>query len=311
MEGSMSAPKVRIGDRWVGKGESVFVIAEIGINHNGSLDLAKKLIDGAVLSGCDAVKFQKRTPELCVPRDQWNVQRETPWGRMTYIDYRRKIEFGEAEYRIIHDYCAQKGIIWFASPWDEESVDFLAKFEPPVYKVASASVTDTDLLAKLRGTGRPVILSTGMSTMDEVDAAVAALGTDHLLVAHAVSSYPCPVTDLNLKMIPVLAALRTAGVSLVSAWGFSTWGGQGEVFLVPEDAAAFLSAAAKAGLSAKETICFHVSDENRVGAVAELLEKIAAAEINLSGADAVAVGDQFGMVLWSHEPDKLGAALGI
>jgi N-acetylneuraminate synthase len=202
----MSAPKVRIGDRWVGKGEPVFVIAEIGINHNGSVDLAKKLIDGAVLSGCDAVKFQKRTPELCVPRDQWNVQRDTPWGRMSYIDYRRKIEFGEAEYRIIHDYCAQKGILWFASPWDEDSVDFLAKFEPPVYKVASASVTDLDLLAKLRAAGRPVILSTGMSTMDEVDAAVAALGTDNLLVAHAVSSYPCPVTDLNLKMIPVLAA---------------------------------------------------------------------------------------------------------
>ncbi|HKA91850.1 MAG TPA: N-acetylneuraminate synthase family protein [Haliangiales bacterium] len=202
----MSAPKVRIGDRWVGVGEPVFVIAEIGINHNGSLDLAKKLIDGAVLSGCDAVKFQKRTPELCVPRDQWNIQRDTPWGRMTYIDYRRRIELGQAEYRAIHEYCAQKGILWFASAWDEEAVDFLEPFAPPVYKVASASVTDLDLLAKLRGTGRPVILSTGMSTMDEVDAAVAALGTDRLLIAHAVSSYPCPVVDLNLRMIPVLAA---------------------------------------------------------------------------------------------------------
>ena len=124
-------------------------------------------------------------------------------------------------------------------------------------------------------------------------------------------SFQLSIADKPGEMGRVLASLRAAGVSLVSAWGFSTWGGQGEVFLVPEDAPAFLSAAAKAGLSAKETICFHVAGENRMGAVAELLEKIAAAGINLSGADAVAVGDQFGMVLWSHEPDKLGAALGI
>jgi N-acetylneuraminate synthase len=201
----MSGPKVQIGNRWVGEGEPVFVIAEIGINHNGSLDLAKKLIDGAVLSGCDAVKFQKRTPELCVPRDQWNIQRDTPWGRMSYIDYRRKVELGEAEYRNIHDYCAQKGILWFASCWDEDSVDFMERFDPPAYKVASASVTDLDLLAKLRKTGRPAILSTGMSTMEEIESAVAALGQEQLLIAHAVSSYPCPVGDLNLKMIPVLA----------------------------------------------------------------------------------------------------------
>jgi N-acetylneuraminate synthase len=202
----MSGPKVQIGSRSVGGGEPVFVIAEIGINHNGSLDLAKKLIDGAVLSGCDAVKFQKRTPELCVPRDQWSVQRDTPWGRMSYIDYRRKVELGEAEYRIIHEYCAQKGIFWFASCWDEDSVDFMEKFAPPCYKVASASVTDLELLRRLRRTARPVILSTGMSTMDEVEAAVRTLGRDGLLIAHAVSSYPCPVGDLNLKMIPTLAA---------------------------------------------------------------------------------------------------------
>ena len=134
--------KVKIGDQLIGDGEECFVIAEIGINHNGSIDNAKKLIDGAKAAGCDAVKFQKRTPELCVPKDQWNIERDTPWGRMTYIDYRHKVEFTYDGYKIIDDYCKEKDIFWFASCWDEESVDFMEQFNPPLYKAASASLTD-------------------------------------------------------------------------------------------------------------------------------------------------------------------------
>jgi N-acetylneuraminate synthase len=198
--------RVLIGDKAVGAGAPVFVIAEIGINHNGSLDIAKRLIDGALLAGADAVKFQKRTPEKCVPRDQWNLERDTPWGRMTYIDYRRKVEFGPREYGEIDRYCAERKMLWFASCWDEESVDFMESFNPPCYKVASASLTDTPLLMKKRSTGKPLILSTGMSTSEEIDTAVNAVGRENLLIAHATSSYPCPIEHLNLNMIRTLKA---------------------------------------------------------------------------------------------------------
>lgn len=201
----MTRAAVRIGEHLVGSGEPVFVVAEIGINHNGSVELARKLIDGACLSGADAVKFQKRTPEVCVPREQWGLERDTPWGRMTYIEYRRRMEFGEREFAVIDRHCRERGILWFASCWDEESVDFMERFDPPCYKVASACLTDHDLLRKKRSTGRPLILSTGMSTMDEIDDAVEAVGTDSLLIAHATSSYPCPVGDLNLRMLDTLA----------------------------------------------------------------------------------------------------------
>jgi N-acetylneuraminate synthase len=202
----MNRAVVRIGDRAVGDGEPVFVIAEIGINHNGSLEVAKKLIDGAVLSGADAVKFQKRTPELCVPKEQWRLERDTPWGRMTYIDYRRKVEFGEREYATIDRHCRERGILWFASCWDEEAVDFLERFDPPCYKAASASLTDHDLLRKKKATGRPLIVSTGMSTIEEIHAGVEAAGSENLLIAHATSTYPCPVDQLNLRMILTLKA---------------------------------------------------------------------------------------------------------
>jgi N-acetylneuraminate synthase len=202
----MSRAVVRIGDRAVGDGEPVFVIAEIGINHNGSLEIAKKLIDGAVLSGADAVKFQKRTPELCVPKEQWLLERDTPWGRMTYIDYRRKVEFGEREYAAIDRHCRERGILWFASCWDEEAVDFMERFDPPCYKAASASLTDHELLRKKKATGRPLIVSTGMSTIEEVHAGVEAAGREGLLIAHATSTYPCPVDQLNLRMILTLKA---------------------------------------------------------------------------------------------------------
>jgi N-acetylneuraminate synthase len=204
---SASRARVAIGGRWVAQGEPVVVIAEIGINHNGSLEMARKLIDGAYLAGADAVKFQKRTPELCVPKEQWNLERDTPWGRITYIDYRRRMEFGDAEFAAIDRHCRERGVLWFASCWDEEAVDFMERYDPPCYKVASASLTDDDLLRKVRRTGRPLILSTGMSTPAEIDEAVGLLGRENLLLAHTTSTYPCPPNDLNLRMIETLQGL--------------------------------------------------------------------------------------------------------
>jgi N-acetylneuraminate synthase len=195
---------VRVGERLIGEGQPVYVIAEIGINHNGSLQTAKRMIDGALFAGCDAVKFQKRTPELCVPRDQWYVERDTPWGRMTYIEYRHKVEFTAQQFAEIDGYCRERGIDWFASCWDEESVDMVAQFNPPLYKAASASLTDHALLMKMKSTGRPLMISTGMSRMDEIETAVSVLGTDDLLIAHSTSAYPCKVEELNLRMIHTL-----------------------------------------------------------------------------------------------------------
>jgi YrbI family 3-deoxy-D-manno-octulosonate 8-phosphate phosphatase len=195
---------LNVGRRGIGDGEPVYVIAEIGINHNGSVEIAKKLIDGAVAAGCDCVKLQKRTPELCVPADQQAIERDTPWGRMTYLDYRRRIEFNVAQYAQIDRYCRDRGIAWAASCWDEPSVDFIAAFDPPFFKAASATLTDRALLRKLRATGRPLMLSTGMSTMDEIDAAVREVGPADLLLAHATSTYPCPPGELNLRAILTL-----------------------------------------------------------------------------------------------------------
>ncbi len=197
----MEIGKVKVGEKYIGNGQPVYIIAEVGINHNGSLDIAKKLIDAAVFAGCDAVKFQKRTPELCVPREQWDLERETPWGRISYIDYRHKVELGFREFEEIDDYCKRKKIDWFASPWDELSLDFLESFKPVAYKIASASLTDNSLLTAIKKTGRPIMLSTGMSTMEEVEAAVEFLGIDNLMLAQSTSSYPCIVEELNLRVI--------------------------------------------------------------------------------------------------------------
>lgn len=199
------APVVNIGNRAVGRGEPTFVIAEIGINHNGDLDIAKQLVDVAVVAKCDAVKFQKRTPELCVPVEQRDLMRETPWGVMTYLEYRERIEFGQPEYEELNRYCAEREIEWFVSPWDPLSVDFMEQFDPVCYKLASASLTDDELLDRLVATGRPLILSTGMSTMDEIRAAAAKVPTDRLLLAHATSTYPCKPEELNLGMLATLA----------------------------------------------------------------------------------------------------------
>lgn len=195
---------VQIGERWVGEGYPVLIVAEIGINHNGLLQYAKRLVDVAFMAGCDAVKFQKRTPEKAVPPEYRNVMRETPWGIISYLEYRRMVEFGHDDYAEIDRYCREKGILWFASCWDEDSVDFIEQYSPPCYKIASASLTDTPLLRKVRSTGKPMILSTGMSTLDEIEAAVELLGTEKLLIAHSTSTYPCPPEELNLRMIQTL-----------------------------------------------------------------------------------------------------------
>ncbi|MGD8860497.1 MAG: N-acetylneuraminate synthase family protein [Myxococcales bacterium] len=195
---------VRIGDREVGPGQPAYIIGEIGLNHNGDLTICKQLIDVAVDAGCDAVKFQKRTPEICVPDEQKNVMRETPWGVMTYLEYRHRVEFGEDEYREIDRYCKERGIHWFASCWDEPSVDFIDRFDPVAYKFASASLTDDALLKHTASKGKPLILSTGMSTAEEIDHAVSLLDRERLIITHATSTYPCRPEELNLRMIQTL-----------------------------------------------------------------------------------------------------------
>jgi len=199
-----AAPRVAIGGAVVGAGQPVFVIAELGINHNGSLALAQQLIDGAAWAGCDAVKLQKRTPELCVPPEQWHQPRDSPWGRLPYIEYRRRVELSLDDYTAIDRHCRAKGLPWFASCWDEPSVAFIERFDVPCFKIASASVTDLPLLARMRRTGRPLILSTGMSTLEQIDGAVAALGQRDLLLAHTTSTYPCALEQINLRMITTL-----------------------------------------------------------------------------------------------------------
>ena len=191
---------------FIGDGHPVFIVAEIGINHNGSLDIAKKLIEGAKAAGCNAVKFQKRTPEICVPKDQWNVERDTPWGRMTYIDYRHVVEFTKDDYSVIDKFCNENNITWFASCWDEESVDFIEQFDVPIYKTASAALTDTALLLKHKTLNKPIIVSTGMSTMEEIEDAERLFDSKNILIAHSTSSYPCSNEELNLKMISTLRA---------------------------------------------------------------------------------------------------------
>ena len=199
------ARAIEIGGKPVGESHPVYVIAEIGINHNGDMSVAKRLIDVAVGTGCDAVKFQKRTPEVSVPPEQRDVMRETPWGTMTYLEYRHRVEFGESEYTEIDSYCREKGIAWFASPWDGPSVDFLEAFSPVCYKIASACLTDDELLRHVRSMGRPTMLSTGMSTIEQIRHAVGILDADRTMIAHCTSSYPCKPEELNLRMIQTLA----------------------------------------------------------------------------------------------------------
>jgi len=198
-------PKVmKIGTRFVGDEYPVYVIAEVGINHNGDLDIAKQMILSAKETGADAVKFQKRTPELCVPEEQRNIMRETPWGYISYMEYREKVEFDLSDYEEINRYCHEIGIDWFVSVWDEKAVDFTEQFGPVCYKLPSASLTDHGLLKKVRETGKPTIISTGMSTADQIERAVNVVGLEDLSILHSTSAYPCDPTELNLRMISTL-----------------------------------------------------------------------------------------------------------
>ena len=184
--------------------KKTYIIAEIGINHNGSLDTAKKLIDIAALSGCDAVKFQKRNPDVCVPEHQKGKMRETPWGTMTYLEYKYKVEFEKEEYDQIDQYCREKDIQWSASPWDIDSLNFLMKYDIPWLKVPSAMITNEELMRACAAPGKKIIFSTGMSTYEEINQAVEWLEGCDIVMLHCNSTYPAPLEDLNLSCIKTL-----------------------------------------------------------------------------------------------------------
>ena len=176
----------------------VKVIGEIGINHNGDLDLCKRIIDAAVLAGCDYVKFQKRNPDVCVPEEQKSKPKSTPWGEMTYLDYKYKVEFGKEEYDEIDRYCKEKGIGWFASVWDKDSVDFMSQYNN-ISKIPSALITNKELVEYARSKFDYLIISTGMSTEDEIEKAVEYSSPD--VIMHTNSTYPSPINELNLEYI--------------------------------------------------------------------------------------------------------------
>jgi N-acetylneuraminate synthase len=194
---------VKIGNSLAGDGYPCFIIAEIGINHNGDIDIAKRLVDLAKFSGCDAVKFQKRTVDVVYKPEELAAPRESPFGN-TNGDLKYGLEFEIEEYQEIDRYCKEKNMLWFASCWDEGSVDFIDQFDVPCYKIASASLTDDDLLRYTRSKGKPIILSTGMSTVEQVDHAVEVLGKNDLVILHATSTYPANYDELNLSVIPVM-----------------------------------------------------------------------------------------------------------
>jgi len=195
--------EIKIGDLLVGDDHPCFVIAEIGINHNGALDCTKKLIDIAVATGCDAVKFQKRTIDVVYTQEELAKPRTSVFGD-TNGDLKRGLEFGIQEYKEIDEYCKQKGIMWFASCWDEQSVDFIDKFNPPCYKIASASLTDDNLLKYTKSKGKPVLISTGMSTMEQIEHAVSVLGEDNIILYHCTATYPANSDEINLNCIKTL-----------------------------------------------------------------------------------------------------------
>jgi N-acetylneuraminate synthase len=192
--------EIQINNKKVGDGYPCYIIAEIGINHNGDINIAKRLIDLAIFSGCDAVKFQKRTIEVVYTPEELAKPRESPFG-MTNGDLKYALEFGLKEYTEINNYCKEKNITWFASCWDEGSVDFIEQFNVPCYKIASASLTDDNLLRYTRAKGKPIILSTGMSTLEQIDHAIDVLGKDDLIILHTCSTYPSKYEELNLKVI--------------------------------------------------------------------------------------------------------------
>jgi len=195
--------EIKIGNSLIGDGHPCYVVAEIGINHNGELDIAKKLIDVAAAAGCGAVKFQKRTVDIVYSAEELARPRESPFGE-TNGDLKYGLEFGLDDYQEIDRYCREKNIAWFASCWDEPSVDFIAQFDVPCFKIASASLTDDGLLRHTRAQKRPILLSTGMSTLEQIDHAVEILGKEDLAVLHTTSTYPAMYEELNLRVIPLL-----------------------------------------------------------------------------------------------------------
>ena len=194
---------VKIGNKTVGYGHPCFIIAEIGINHNGSVETAKKLINVAYTYGCDAVKFQKRTIETVYTKEELSMPRESIFGN-TNGDLKRGLELSYDDYKEIDEYCKHLGIMWFASAWDVDSVDFLEKFDVCCHKISSACLTNIELIKKMKSTGKPVLLSTGMSTIEEIDAAYNIVDHDNSILYHCTSTYPNQNDEINLKVIPEL-----------------------------------------------------------------------------------------------------------
>lgn len=203
----MANKEIRLGDYLVNEHSFPYMIAEIGINHNGDLQIAKKLIDAANACLWNCVKFQKREPDIAVPEAQKNVMRDTPWGRITYLEYKKKVEFGKEEYDYIDRYCREKPIAWTASPWDIPSLEFLLDYDLPFIKIASAGNADRNMIKLACESGKPLLVSTGMSTLEEIDIMVDFLekhsNGDYILL-HTNSAYPTPVEELNLMMIKTL-----------------------------------------------------------------------------------------------------------
>jgi len=186
----------------------LYLIGEIGINHNGDLQIAKKLIDASFACDWDCVKFQKRNPDVCVPDHQKDVLRQTPWGEMTYLEYKYRVEFGENEYDYIDSYCKEKQIDWTVSVWDLDSLEFMSRYKVPFIKIPSAMLTNDALIQATADTGNPIILSTGMSTLEEVDHAVSLLSDRNFndyAILHCNSTYPAPIADLNLNNIKMFS----------------------------------------------------------------------------------------------------------
>lgn len=206
-EGVMANKEIKLGNRIINAQSTPYLIAEIGINHNGDMQIAKKLIDAANATGWDAVKFQKRCPDIAVPEAQKNVMRDTPWGRITYLDYKKHIEFEKPEYDTIDDYCKQKPIAWSASPWDMPSLEFLLQYDVPFIKIASATNDNEDIIKEACKSGKPIIISTGMSTLEETDRTVEMLekyGNGDYILLHTNSSYPADNAELNLSVMKTL-----------------------------------------------------------------------------------------------------------
>lgn len=198
---------IALDGRLVGDQQPIYFIAEIGLNHNGDLQIAKKLIDASFATDWDCVKFQKRTPEICIPEHQKNVLRETPWGKITYLAYRYKVEFEKEQYDYIDKYCREKPIFWTASVWDLKSLEFLMQYDVSMIKIPSAKLTEHEYLAESAKSGKVVMLSTGMSTIEEIDSAVNVLekhSKGNYVLMHTNSTYPTPIAELNLRLIPFL-----------------------------------------------------------------------------------------------------------